>query len=95
MHSVIAFNHHQKQWPSGIASIKLINLYTQKCHDTNSDIHLALLQIRMMSLGPGLPSSATLLFNQIRRGIMPIINRIQISIDNDDLHHKASVAKTN
>ena len=47
----------------------------------------------MMPLGPGLPSPATLLFNHPTRGIMPIINRISISIDNDDKHHKAIVTR--
>ena len=38
----------------------------------------------MMPPGPGLPNPATLIFNWPTRGIMPIINRILISIDNDD-----------
>ena len=47
----------------------------------------------MMPLGPGLPSPATLLFNHLTRGIMPIINRPLISIDNDNEHHKALVKR--
>ena len=41
-----------------------------------------------MSLGPGLTSPTTLLFNHHTRGIMPIINRAPISIDSGDEHHK-------
>ena len=44
-----------------------------------------------MSLGPGMPSPATLLFDQPTRSFVPIINRIPISIANDDEHHKTLV----
>ena len=54
-------------------------------------IHLALLLIRTTLLGPELPSPATLLFDHPIRGIMPIVNRSLIHIDNDDEHHKALV----
>ena len=47
----------------------------------------------MMPLGPGLSSPATLLFNHPTRGIMPILNRLPIGIDNDDEHHKALVQR--
>ena len=46
-----------------------------------------------MPLGPGLPSHATLLFNQLTRGIMPIVNRLPISLHNDDEHYKALVKR--
>ena len=68
-------------------------IYTQRCHNTNSDIHLALLQIRVRPLGPELPSPARLLFNHPTRGIMPIINRILLSMDDDDEYHEALVEK--
>ena len=45
------------------ACIKLVKHTIRKCQDTNSYIHLALLHIRIMLLGPGLPSTVTLLFN--------------------------------
>ena len=44
-----------------------------------------------MLLGPGLPSPATLLFNCPTRSIMPIVNSILISTDNDDEYHKVLV----
>ena len=43
----------------------------------------------MMQLGQGLLTPATVLFNHPTRGIMPIINRMLISMDNDDEHHEA------
>ena len=36
---------------------------------------------------------ATLLFNHPTRGIIPIINVIPISIDNDDDHHETLVIR--
>ena len=66
---------------------------TQKCFDTKSDPHMALLQIRSTPLGPGLPSHATLLFNCPIRGIMPIINRPPIGLNNNDKHYEASVKR--
>ena len=51
-------------------------------------MHMALLQIRTTPLGQGLPSPAMLLFNHPGCGIMPVIDRKPINIDNDDEHHK-------
>ena len=65
---------------------------TKKC-DTKSDLHLALSQVKLMLLGPELPSPATLLSNHLTRGIMPIINRVLLSIVNDDEHHKVLVER--
>ena len=48
---------------------------------------MALLQIRTTPLGQGLPSPATLLFNYPVCGIMPLMDRKPINIDNDDEHH--------
>ena len=50
------------------ACIKLVKCTMKKCHDTKSDIHLALLQFRMTLLGPGLPSPAILLFSSCPEG---------------------------
>ena len=49
---------------------------------------MALLQIRTTLLGQGLPRAATLLFNCQVRGIMPLMDRKPINIDNDDEHYK-------
>ena len=48
---------------------------------------MALLQIHMTGLGKGLLSLATLLFNCLVCGIMPVIDRKPIGRDNDDEHH--------
>ena len=74
------------------ACIELVR-HTIKNAMTLTHIYLALLQIQMMQLGPGLPSLATLLFNQPTRGVMPIINRKLVSIDNGDKHCKALVKR--
>ena len=65
--------------------------FYEKCTDMKSDIHIASLQIRLMPLGPGLPSPAMLLFNYPVRGIMPIIDRLLININNDDDYYEVSV----
>ena len=48
---------------------------------------MALIQIRTTPLGQGLPSPGMLLFNCPVRGIMPVMDRKPINIDNDDEHH--------
>ena len=35
----------------------------KKCFDTNNDVYLALLQIHLTSIDPGLPNMAALMFN--------------------------------
>ena len=59
--------------------------------ETNEDIHISLLQIRSAPLEPGLPRPATLLFNHPICGIMPIMNRLPINLDNDDEHYEALI----
>ena len=49
----------------------------------------------MMPLGQGLPSPAIILFNHPIRGIMPVINRPPVGINNDDEHHKALIGRQN
>ena len=48
---------------------------------------MALLQICITPLGHSLPSWAMLLFNHPVCGVMPVIDRKPVSIDNDDEHH--------
>ena len=67
----------------------------KNCCDTESEIHLVLLQVRMMPLGPWLTSPATLLVNHPTKYIMSIINRAPMSIDNDDGHNKVLVERQN
>ena len=49
---------------------------------------MAMLQIRTTPLGQGLPSPAMLLFNHPVRGIMPVMDRPPININNDDEYHQ-------
>ena len=82
--------HHQSNgWVE--ACIRLIKHTLKKCLDTKSDSHIALLQMISTSLGPGLPSPAMLLFNHPIRGIMSVINRPPIGLNNDDDHCDALI----
>ena len=73
------------------ACIKFIKCTMKKCFDSRSNMHIALVQIRKMLLGQGLPSPDTLLFDCLVRGIMPVIDRLPICTNNDEEHHKALV----
>ena len=66
---------------------------TQKCQDTKSGTHIALLQMRSTPLGPVLPSPTMLLFNHPIRGIIPIINRPLIGLNSDSDHYEALVRR--
>ena len=66
---------------------------TQKCFDNKSDPHIALLQIRSTPLWPEMPSPATLLVNQLVRGIMQPINRPPIGVNNNEEHYEAIVKR--
>ena len=55
--------------------------------------HIALLQNRMTPLGAGLPSPATMVFNHPIRGIILIISRPPIGINNNEEHYEALVNK--
>ena len=74
--------HHQSNGEVEVC-IKFVKCTFKKCFDTKGDPHIALLQIRMTTLGPGLPWPATILFNHPIRGIMPLINRPPVGIDKD------------
>ena len=78
--------HHQSNGQME-ACIKLIKCMMKKCHDTKSEIHLALLHVRTST------NPAILLFNFPTRSIMPIIYRVLISIDNNDEYHKILVKR--
>ena len=72
--------------------VKNCKCILKKCFDSRGDPHIAL-QIQMTSLGQGLPSPTTMLFNYPMRGIMPIINRPPVGIDNDEKHHKVLIIR--
>ena len=65
----------------------------KKCFYSRVDPYVALLQICMTALGQGLPSPSTMLFNCLIRGIMLIIKRPQVGIDNDQEHYKVIIKR--
>ena len=52
--------------------------------EENDNINLALLQIGSMPVRPGLPSSATLLFNRPIRSLMPKVSRTSTKYNQDE-----------
>ena len=82
--------HHQSNGQMEVC-IKFIKQTLKKCLDNKYDQHLALLQIRSTTLGPGLPSPASLLFNHAIGGILPIINRPLIGLNNNNDHHETLI----
>ena len=66
---------------------------THKCFDTKSHPNIALLQVRSTPLGLRLPRPAVLSFDYPIRGIMPIINKPVIGLNNDDKHYEALVKR--
>ena len=70
------------QWP-------VRNLYkaykedNEKWFDTNTDVNLTLWHIKFTHLDPGLPSTATVIFNRLITGLLPIINRSPMMCDYD------------
>ena len=70
---------------------KFIKHTLKKCFDTKGDPHIALLQIQIIPMGPGLPSPVTTLFNCPIRGIMPINSRLPIGVNNDKGHYEVLV----
>ena len=79
--------YHQQSIGQVKACIKFIKHTLTKCADSSWHIHMVLLQIHTTPLGQGLPSPATLLFNCLVCGVMPVIDRKPIGGDNDDEHH--------
>ena len=78
----LAYHHQSKGQVK--ACIKFIKCTFKKCADLGRDINMALLQ---MSLGQGLLSLATLMFNRQVWGIMPVLDFKPIRQDCDDNHH--------
>ena len=85
--SVSSSYHHQSNGQLE-GYIKFIKHTTEICSDSSGDIHMVLLQIRTTPLGQGLQIPATLLFNCLVCGMMPVVDRKPFNIYNDDDHHK-------
>ena len=73
------------------ACIKFVKCTLKKCFDSRSNLHVALLQIQITPQEQGLPRTATMLFNYLIRGIMSVINRLAVGINNDEEHHKVII----
>ena len=58
--------------------ITFIKRTMTKCYETNIDSYMLLLHIRSTLISPGLPSSATLLFNRPTRSMPSKLNRSPI-----------------
>ena len=84
-HAVLSMYHHQTNGQVK-ACIQFIKCTLKGCVDSGGDIHLALLQIHTTPLGQGLPSLATLLFNHPVCGVIPVIDRKRVIVDNNDEH---------
>ena len=78
--------HHQSNGQVE-ACIKFIKCTFKKYSNSGGDINMALLQIFTTPLGQGLPSPATLMFNRVGYGIMPILDHKPVGQECDDKHH--------
>ena len=87
MEQAVSSAHHHQCNGQVKACIKSIKCTFKKCADSSGDINMDLLQIHTTPLGQGLPSPATLLFNQLVCHIMPVLDRKPIGRDYDDEHH--------
>ena len=56
----VSLSYHHQTNGQVEECIKVIKHTIKKCIATKSDIHIALLQVRLTLLGPGLPNPATL-----------------------------------
>ena len=79
--------HHQSNGQVE-ACIKFVKCTLKKCFDSKGDSHIALLQICMTLLGPGLPNPVTILFTCPIRGNMPISNRPPVGRDKDEEYYE-------
>ena len=68
---------------------KICKTHPKEMFDTKDDPHITFFQIQMTPLGPGLLSQANILFNCPIRGIMPIISRTPVGVNNDEKHYKS------
>ena len=59
--------------------------------DTNNDIYLALYQICLTPISPGLPGPAALLFYRLLGGLMSKLSRLPIPFDHNDDHYDALI----
>ena len=85
----VSSSYHKQSNGQVEACIKVSTFTMKKCFVSEGDLHIAMLQLRTAPLGQGLQSPATLLFTHPVRDIIPVIDRLPITTDNDEEHHKA------
>ena len=83
----MATSYHHQSNAQAEESIKFIKCTITKCLDTNNDVNLALIKIPSTPIGIGLPSPAMFLFNRPIQGLIHLMSREPINI-NDDLQCK-------
>ena len=82
------YHHHTSHQRNGQAETciefvkKKIDMI--KCHETNKDINLALLQITSPPIGPGIPNPARKFFYRPIGGISLKVNRSPLFYDYDE-----------
>ena len=93
MEQAFSSSYHHQSNGQVEACIKFVKHTLKKCFESRGHPHIALLQICMTPLKPGLPSPATILFNHPIIGIMPIINIPPVGRDNDEEHYEVLIKK--
>ena len=88
LQSITSLYHYQSNCQVETC-IKFVKYIIKTCTGNNQDTNLALLQIQSTSMGPGLPSTAEMLFNRPIQSLLPQITRAPINIDNDNVQFKA------
>ena len=89
VHAVFSSYNHQSNYQTG--SVHWICKRTmKKCFETNTDVNLALIQIRSTQIGTGLTSPATIPFSRLIEGILPKQNnRLLVLYYYDEDHYNA------
>ena len=88
---MISSSYHYQSNGWVVACIKFVKCTFKKCFESRSDPSSSSIADKNDTLGQGLPSPATLLFNCPIRGIMPVVNRLPIGSNNDEKHHNALI----
>ena len=84
---VFSSSYHHQSNGQVESCIKFVKWTLKKCFDTKGDPH----KIQMTPLGPVLPNLGIILLNHPSRGIMSIISRPPVGVNNDEEHYEALV----
>ena len=82
-HTVSSYYNHQSNRKAE-AYLKFMKFTRKKYFETNTDVYLALLQIRSTPLGPRLLKPTMLIFNRLARDLLPMFSRLPMLFDDDD-----------